>query len=95
MSEILVVYIHYRNKTVWGWGSDKTEVVNNYECKVFSASNVEFVTKLRTEHLSESEKDSATNKGYSKSQLHKMLHTFGSTETTELTQGAAAAAHVS
>lgn len=46
-----------RNKTgLWGWRSDKTEAVNSYECKVFSASNVEFITKSRTEHLSDQDK---------------------------------------
>jgi septin 4 len=30
--------------------------VNGYECKVFGASNVELVTKTRTEHLTETDK---------------------------------------
>ena len=38
---------------MWGWRSDRTEEVSGKECKVFSASNVELVTKTRTEHLSE------------------------------------------
>ncbi|XP_041349003.1 ankyrin repeat domain-containing protein 13B-like [Gigantopelta aegis] len=47
-----------RNKSgIWGWRSDKTEFVNGYECKVFSASNVELVTKTRTEHLSQQDKE--------------------------------------
>lgn len=46
-----------RNKSgIWGWRSDKTEAVNGHECKVFGASNVELVTKTRTEHLTESDK---------------------------------------
>lgn len=46
-----------RNKTgLWGWRSDKIETVNGRECKVFSASNVELVTKTRTEHLSPEDK---------------------------------------
>lgn len=49
-----------RNKAgVWGWRSDKSETVNGYECKVFGASNVELVTKTRTEHLSETDKAKA------------------------------------
>lgn len=44
---------------MWGWRSDKSESINGYECKVFSASNVELVTKTRTEHLSESDKAKA------------------------------------
>lgn len=42
-----------RNKTgIWGWRSDKTEDINGYECKAYAASNVEFVSKSRSEHLS-------------------------------------------
>ncbi|XP_070169807.1 ankyrin repeat domain-containing protein 13D isoform X1 [Polyergus mexicanus] len=46
-----------RNKAgLWGWRSDKSEVINGHECKVFSASNVELITKTRLEHLSETDK---------------------------------------
>ncbi|KOX68520.1 Ankyrin repeat domain-containing protein 13B [Melipona quadrifasciata] len=35
-----------RNKAgLWGWRSDKSEIVNGHECKVFSACNVELITK--------------------------------------------------
>lgn len=45
-----------RNKSgIWGWRSDKTESINGYECKVYAASNVEFVTKTRSEHLNENQ----------------------------------------
>lgn len=45
-----------RNKSgIWGWRSDKTETINGYDCKVYAASNVEFVTRTRTEHLDESQ----------------------------------------
>ena len=45
-----------RNKTgIWGWRSEKTELINNYECKVYGASNVEFITRTRSEHLNESQ----------------------------------------
>ncbi|CAG9786526.1 unnamed protein product [Diatraea saccharalis] len=41
-----------RNKSgIWGWRQDKCESVNGYECKVFSANNVELVSKTRSEHL--------------------------------------------
>lgn len=40
----------------WGWRNDKSEVVNGYDCKVFSASNVMLVTKTRSEHLTEQDK---------------------------------------
>ncbi|XP_023723988.1 ankyrin repeat domain-containing protein 13D isoform X3 [Cryptotermes secundus] len=46
-----------RNKSgIWGWRSDKCEPVNGHDCKVFGASNVELVTKTRTEHLTETDK---------------------------------------
>ncbi|KAL3272380.1 hypothetical protein HHI36_013857 [Cryptolaemus montrouzieri] len=46
-----------RNKAgMWGWRSDKSESVNGFDCKVFGATNVELVTKTRTEHLTESDK---------------------------------------
>uniref|UniRef100_A0A8C8S6B9 Ankyrin repeat domain 13B n=1 Tax=Pelusios castaneus TaxID=367368 RepID=A0A8C8S6B9_9SAUR len=46
-----------RNKTgILGWRSEKTEVVNGYEAKVYGASNVELITRTRTEHLSDQHK---------------------------------------
>lgn len=45
-----------RNKSgIWGWRSDKSEEVSGYQCKVYAASNVEFVSKTRSEHLSEAQ----------------------------------------
>lgn len=41
---------------LWGWRSDKSEIVNGHECKVFSACNVELITKTRLEHLSDPDK---------------------------------------
>ncbi|XP_069047464.1 ankyrin repeat domain-containing protein 13D [Lepisosteus oculatus] len=46
-----------RNKSgIWGWRSEKTEMISGYEAKVYSASNVELVTRTRTEHLSDQDK---------------------------------------
>ncbi|XP_069713433.1 ankyrin repeat domain-containing protein 13D isoform X2 [Phaenicophaeus curvirostris] len=60
-----------RNKSgIWGWRSEKMEVVSGYEAKVYSASNVELVTKTRTEHLSD--QDKSRNKG-SKTPFHSFL----------------------
>uniref|UniRef100_A0A6Q2Y1V4 Ankyrin repeat domain-containing protein n=1 Tax=Esox lucius TaxID=8010 RepID=A0A6Q2Y1V4_ESOLU len=43
-----------RNKTgILGWRSEKTEMVNGYEAKVYGASNVELITRTRTDHLSD------------------------------------------
>ncbi|XP_038619460.1 ankyrin repeat domain-containing protein 13A [Tachyglossus aculeatus] len=40
----------------WGWRTDKAEVVNGYEAKVYTVNNVSVLTKIRTEHLTEEEK---------------------------------------
>jgi len=57
---------------LWGWGgSEKTEGVNGYTCKVFGANNVELVTKTRTEHLTEEDKKRA--KGNNKNPLQSFL----------------------
>lgn len=62
-----------RNKAgIWGWRSDKAEIVNGHDCKVFGASNVELVTKTRMEHLTENDKMLAKNKN-AKSSLHTFL----------------------
>ncbi|XP_022054190.1 ankyrin repeat domain-containing protein 13A isoform X2 [Acanthochromis polyacanthus] len=46
-----------RNKSgIWGWRSDKTEMVNGFEAKVFSVNNVNVVIRTRTEHLTDEEK---------------------------------------
>ncbi|VDK68052.1 unnamed protein product [Litomosoides sigmodontis] len=41
----------------WLTSSDRVEEVEGYECKVFNASNVDIVTKTRTEHLLEGDKE--------------------------------------
>ncbi|XP_051515244.1 ankyrin repeat domain-containing protein 13A-like isoform X1 [Myxocyprinus asiaticus] len=41
---------------IWGWRSDRTEVVNGFEAKVFSVNNVNVVIRTRTEHLTDEEK---------------------------------------
>ncbi|KOB69537.1 Ankyrin repeat domain-containing protein 13B, partial [Operophtera brumata] len=44
--------VMFSNKSgIWGWRQDKSEIVNGYDCKVFSANNVEIVSKTRCEHL--------------------------------------------
>lgn len=76
---------HLRSKSgIWGWRSDKIESVNRYECKVFSASNVELVTKTRTEHLTDKDKQRC-KKSSSRSPLESFL---GIAEQEEKTQGA-------
>ncbi|XP_056295874.1 ankyrin repeat domain-containing protein 13D isoform X2 [Pseudoliparis swirei] len=60
-----------RNKSgIWGWRSEKSEAVSGYEAKVYSAANVELVTRSRTEHLSD--QDKSRSKG-SKTPLQSFL----------------------
>ncbi|KAG5680971.1 hypothetical protein PVAND_010445 [Polypedilum vanderplanki] len=45
-----------RNKSGWfAWKSEKNETVNGYDCRVYNASNVEFITRTRTEHLTDNQ----------------------------------------
>ncbi|XP_010173849.2 ankyrin repeat domain-containing protein 13B, partial [Antrostomus carolinensis] len=49
--------VYSENKSgILGWRSEKTEMVNGYEAKVYGASNVELITRTRTEHLSDQHK---------------------------------------
>eukprot|EP00099_Drosophila_melanogaster_P019995 NP_611396.1 uncharacterized protein Dmel_CG15118, isoform B [Drosophila melanogaster] len=59
-----------RNKCgIWGWRSEKSEMINGYNCKVYGASNVEFVTKTRMDHLSEEQIKNKT----ARTPLHSLL----------------------
>ena len=58
-SKFCNIFIPCRHKTMWGWGGDKTEVVSGFECKVFTASGVEVLTKTRVEHLTAEDKQTA------------------------------------
>jgi hypothetical protein len=41
-----------RNKSgVWGWRTEKTDKINGYDCKVYTANNLQLITKTRVEHL--------------------------------------------
>ncbi|KAJ8312912.1 hypothetical protein KUTeg_010285 [Tegillarca granosa] len=73
-----------RNKSgIWGWRSDRSETVNGYESKVFGASNVELITKTRTEHLCEQDKQKSRKN--SKTPLESFL---GVAEEQNKKQGA-------
>jgi len=60
---------------IFGWGSDKSETVSGKECKVFGANNVEIVTKTRTEHMTEEEKNDF------KANKNPLLSFFGPAES--------------
>uniref|UniRef100_A0A8C5LZ03 Ankyrin repeat domain 13A n=1 Tax=Leptobrachium leishanense TaxID=445787 RepID=A0A8C5LZ03_9ANUR len=62
----------------WGWRTDKAETVNAYEAKVYSANNVNVVTKTRTEHLTEDEKSRfKADRNFLESLLGTVEHQFG------------------
>ncbi|MEE6511208.1 hypothetical protein FKM82_017669 [Ascaphus truei] len=62
----------------WGWRTDKEETVNSYEAKVYSANNVNVVTKTRTEHLTEEEKSRyKADRNFLESLLGTVEHQFG------------------
>lgn len=70
-----------RNKSGWfAWKNEKNENINGYECRVYNASNVEFITRTRSEHLSE-----AANKNKSRSPLHHFLGMTDQDETAAAT----------
>lgn len=74
-----------RNKSgIWGWRSDRSETVSGRDAKVFSATNVELVTKTRMEHLSEQDKE-RSKKNNNKSPIESFL---GVAEEHSKTQGA-------
>ncbi|CAF0897622.1 unnamed protein product [Rotaria sp. Silwood1] len=59
MSPNLTVYLDVdkiefeRSKSgVWGMRNEKTENINGYPCKVYTANNFELVTRTRIEHMS-------------------------------------------
>jgi ankyrin repeat domain-containing protein 13 len=41
-----------RNRSgIWGWRTDKNDTINGYDCRVYTANNLQLVTKTRVEHL--------------------------------------------
>ncbi|EDV22628.1 uncharacterized protein TRIADDRAFT_59062 [Trichoplax adhaerens] len=56
---------------IWGWRTDRTEAVNNYEAKVYNVSNVVVIARTRYEHLSEEDKE--RNKTEGRSFFHSLM----------------------
>lgn len=62
----------------WGWRTDKEEMVNGYEAKVYNANNIHVVTKTRTEHLTDEEKARyKADRNVLESLLGTVEHQFG------------------
>lgn len=67
-----------RNKSGWfAWKNEKNESINGYDCRVYNASNVEFITKTRTEHLD------SENQNRSKNSRTPLQHFLGLTDVDE------------
>lgn len=67
-----------------GWisSTEKSETIDEYECKVFNASNVNLVTKTRKEHLSE-EDSARARQDETPNLLTNLLSTIVRSETSE------------
>ncbi|KFQ44779.1 Ankyrin repeat domain-containing protein 13A [Nestor notabilis] len=75
----------------WVWRTEKAEGVNGYEAKVYMANNVNVVTKIRTEHLTEEEKKRyKADRNPLESFLGTVEHEYGVQSTTKTTEYAAA-----
>ena len=55
-------FYFFRHKTMWGWGRDKTETVEKYEGKIYDATGIDVVTRIRFEHMTEEDKEKAKGK---------------------------------
>ncbi|XP_072736203.1 ankyrin repeat domain-containing protein 13A isoform X3 [Ciconia boyciana] len=74
----------------WVWKTEKAEGVNGYEAKVYMANNVNVVTKIRTEHLTEEEKKRyKADRNPLESFLGTVEHEYGAQSTTKTTEYAA------
>ncbi|KAM9259924.1 ankyrin repeat domain-containing protein 13A isoform 1-T2 [Cariama cristata] len=74
----------------WVWRTEKAEGVNGYEAKVYMANNVNVVTKIRTEHLTEEEKKRyKADRNPLESFLGTVEHEYGAQSTTKTTEYAA------
>ena len=51
-SKIITEIFYLRNRSgIWGWRTDKNDTINGYDCRVYTANNLQLVTKTRVEHL--------------------------------------------
>ncbi|KFP70365.1 PREDICTED: ankyrin repeat domain-containing protein 13A [Acanthisitta chloris] len=68
----------------WVWRTEKAEGVNGYEAKVYVANNVNVVTRIRTEHLTEEEKRRyKADRSPLESFLGTVEHEYGAQSTTK------------
>ncbi len=48
---------------MWGWGGDKTETIEDHEGKMYDATGIDVVTRIRFEHLTDEDKECEKAKG--------------------------------
>lgn len=74
----------------WVWRTEKSEGVNGYEAKVYTANNVNVITRIRTEHLTEEEKRRyKADRNPLESFLGTVEHECGAQSTSRTTEYAA------
>ncbi|XP_057893139.1 ankyrin repeat domain-containing protein 13A isoform X2 [Melospiza melodia melodia] len=74
----------------WVWRTEKSEGVNGYEAKVYTANNVNVITRIRTEHLTEEEKRRyKADRSPLESFLGTVEHECGAQSTSRTTEYAA------
>ncbi|XP_065054339.1 ankyrin repeat domain-containing protein 13D-like [Rhopilema esculentum] len=60
-----------------GWGGDKCEVINGYESKIYNVTGVEVITRTRTEHMTEEDRERfKEEKTQSQSRLPSFFNLF-------------------
>lgn len=76
---------------VWGMRSEKSETINGYQCKVYTANNFELVTRTRIEHMSEEDRKSAeTGQSSHRNFLGGVVNFLESSATSKSTTAGAA-----
>ncbi|NXK60406.1 AN13A protein, partial [Sylvietta virens] len=71
----------------WVWRTEKSEGVNGYEAKVYMANNVNVITRIRTEHLTEEEKRRyKADRTPLESFLGTVVHECGAQSTSRTTE---------
>ncbi len=87
--------IYFRSKSgVWGMRNEKSENINGYQCKVYTANNFELVTRTRIEHMSPDDRKAYEN-GHASSRnflggVFNFLESSASSKSTTTTTAAAA-----
>ncbi|CAF0741476.1 unnamed protein product [Adineta steineri] len=85
---------------VWGMRNEKTENINGYQCKVYTANNFELVTRTRIEHMSPDDRQAyeaghGSNKNFLGGVFNFLESSASSSRSTATTAAAATATNSS